>query len=92
MIGIPIWITRSTIGLKILAITARIKKKKKHSKTVLLPKSKLNIINLLMSRALIDSCIGHDEFVFKNSVLKEYNEMKEEMSKIERLNQVYWRF
>ena len=42
-----------------------------------------------MSRALIDSCIGHDEFVFKNSVLKEYNEMKEVMSKIERLNQVY---
>ena len=32
-----------------------------------------------MSKALIDSVTGHDEFVLINIVLKEYNEMKEEI-------------
>ena len=39
------------------------KKKKKHDKIVLLTKSKLNIIEVLISKFLIDSVIGHDEFV-----------------------------
>ena len=53
-----------------------IKKKKKHYKTVLLAKSKLNSIEVLISKALIDLVISHDEFVLINSVLKEYNETK----------------
>ena len=84
LIGIPIGITSSAIGLKICAITAGIKKyksiikkkKKKHDKIVLLAKSKLNSIEVLISKALIDSVISHDEFVLINSVLKEYNETK----------------
>ena len=48
LLGTPIGITSSAIGLKICAITAGIKnynsiikkKKSKHDKTVLLPKSK----------------------------------------------------
>ena len=86
MIGIPIGITSSAIGLKICAITAGIKKyksiikkkKKKHDKIVLLAKSKLNSIEVLISKALIDSNISHDEFVLMNNVLKEYDNMKEE--------------
>ena len=84
LIGIPIGITSSAIGLKICAIVAEIKKyksipkkkKKKHDKIVLLAKSELNVIEILISKALIDSVISHDEFVLINNVPKEYNEMK----------------
>ena len=60
MIGIPIRTARSAIGLKICAITAGTKKyksiikKKKHDKKVLLVKSKLNRIEVLISKALIN--------------------------------------
>ena len=79
LIGIPVGISSSAIGLKIYAITAGIKKyktiikkkKKEHYKIVLLAKSKLNSIELLISKALIGSNIRHDEFVLINNVLKE---------------------
>ena len=84
MIGIPIGITSSAIGLKICAITSGIrkyksiikKKKKEHDKIELLGKTKLNSIEDLISKALIDSVISHNEFVLINNVLKEYNKMK----------------
>ena len=82
LIGIPIGITSSAISLKICAITAGMKKyksiieKKKHDKIVLLAKSKLNNIEVLISKALIDSNISYDEFVSINNMLKEYNEWK----------------
>ena len=87
LVGIPIGITSSAIGLKICTITAGIKKykskinknKNKPDKIILSAKSKLNSIEVLISKALIDSVISHDEFVLINNVLKEYNEMKEEM-------------
>ena len=44
----------------------------------MLAKSKLNSIEVLLSKALIDSVISHDEFVLINNALKKYNEMKEE--------------
>ena len=63
LVGIPIGITSSAIGLKIFVITAAIKKykliikkkKKNPDKIVLLAKSKLNRIEFLISKALIDS-------------------------------------
>ena len=72
--GIPIGIINSAIELKICVITAGIKKyksiikkeKKKHDKTVLLPESKLNSVEVLTSKALID------EFALTNDVLKEF--------------------
>ena len=42
----------------------------------MLGKSKLNCIEALISIALIDLVISHDELVLINNVLKEYNEMK----------------
>ena len=39
------------------------KKKKKHNKIVLLGKDTLNTIEVLISKALIDSYISHEEFV-----------------------------
>ena len=73
--------TSFTIGLKICAITAGLKKcksiitkkKKKHDKIVFLEKSKLNSIEVFISKALIDSNFSHDEFVLTNHVLKEYD-------------------
>ena len=54
----------------------------KHDKIVLLAKSKLNGIEVLSFKALIDSVISHDEFVLINKALKEYNEMTEEMKNL----------
>ena len=39
----------------------------------------LNTINSLICKALIDSYIGHDEFVMVNTVLREYDDMKKEI-------------
>ena len=77
MAGIPIGITSSTTGLSQHKST--IKKKKKHNKIVFLAKYKLNSREFLISKALIDSVINHDEFVLINNVLKKYNKMKEEI-------------
>ena len=47
----------------------------------MLAKSKLNSIGVLISNALIDSIISHNEFVLIN-VLKEYDEMKKEIKNL----------
>ena len=51
--------------------------KKKLDKRILSAKSKLDSIEVLVSKALIDSNNSHDEFVLINNVLKEYEKMKE---------------
>ena len=58
LLGIPIGITSSAIGLRIYVITewikkykSVIKKKKKHEKIVLLAKSKPNSIEVVISKA-----------------------------------------
>ena len=87
LVGIPIGSTRSAIGLKMCIITVRIetykpiikKKKKKHNKILLLEKSKLNSIEALISKALIDSNVSHNEFVLINNVLKKFYDIKEEI-------------
>ena len=52
-------------------------KKKKHHKVVLIAKSKLNSIEVLISKAFIDSIISHDELVLLKNVLKEFYDMKD---------------
>ena len=87
LVSIPIRIRSSAIGLKICLRTKGIRKyksiikrkKKKHDRIVLLAKSKLNSIEVLISKALIDSNISHDEFVLINNVLKEFYDMEEEI-------------
>ena len=54
------------------------KKKKERSKIVFLAKTMLNTLKGLVSNALIDSGISHDELVSVN-VLKKYDDMKEEI-------------
>ena len=87
LVVIPIGITSSAIRLKVCVITAGIKKyesiskkkRKKHNKMLFLAKSKLNSIEVLISKALNDSNISHDGFVLINNVLKELYDMKEEI-------------
>ena len=59
------------------------KKKKKHNKIVLLGKDKLNTIEVLISKSLIDLYISHEEFVSVNNVLREYNKIKKEIKNSE---------
>ena len=78
LVGIPIGITSSAVGLRSCVITVVIKKyksiikkkKRKHDKIVLLEKSKLSRIEVLIFKVLVDSVIGHDEFVLINNMLR----------------------
>ena len=80
LISFHVSIKSSTIGLKIHAITTRIrnyksiikKKKKNFDKIVLLRKAMLDTIEILISKALIDLYIGHDNFSSVNNVLRKY--------------------
>ena len=75
LLGISIGTTSSTIESKNCAITAEIKKykpiikknKTKHEKIALLAKTKLNSIEVIITKAAIDSCISHNEFVLVNN-------------------------
>ena len=46
---------------------------------MLLTKTKLQTIKVLISKALVDLYIKHDKFVSVRNVLREYNELKEEI-------------
>ena len=51
----------------------------KHDKIVLLAKSQLNSIEVLVSKALIDSNISHVQFILIDNIIKKYDDMKEEI-------------
>ena len=64
---------------KLLSIT---RNKKKHDKILILAKSKLDSIETLVSQALIDMEISHEEF---NAIIREeekYERMKENMRNV----------
>ena len=77
----------SSIGLNSCAIAEGIKKyksiikknKKNNVKILLLTKSKLNTIEVLNPKALIDLNLSHEEFVLINNVLKKFYKIKEEL-------------
>ena len=87
LVGIPEGSTSSAVGWKTWKSIKKYKsiikkKKKKHNKTVLLAKTKLNSIEVLISKALIELNINHDEFVLINNALEEYNNMKEQIKNL----------
>ena len=84
IVGAPVGIANASLALIFSLTTGIVKKllnktrneKKKHDKILMLAKSKLNSIETLISQALIDMDISHEEFV---TVLKEkdkYEKMK----------------
>ena len=91
MFLVSVGITNSVVGIKVCAIAAGIKKykliikkkkKNKHDEIVLLRKIKLDTIEVFICKSLIESYISHQEFVSVNNLLREYNEVKEEIKKI----------
>ena len=78
VVGIPIGIAGSSLTLiftigtgiskSLLKVTK--KRKKKHNKIIALAKSKLNTTETLLSSALIDSKISHEEF---SNIINEKN-------------------
>ena len=60
---------------KLLSITRS--KKKKHCKILMLAKSKLNSIETLVSQAMIDMEISHEEFLTIMKEKNKYEKMKE---------------
>ena len=70
VVGIPVGIAVSSLtlifaigtGLNKSLLQVTTKRKKKHSKIITLAKSKLNTIETLLSSALNDSKISHEEF------------------------------
>ena len=81
VIGVPAGLASASFALvfslttgiikKLLKVTR--KKKKKHTKIVMLAKSKLNSTETLMSQALIDLDISHEEF---KAIVNEKENMK----------------
>ena len=90
IVGIPVGITGSSLTLiftistgvnkSLLRITK--KRKKKHNKIIALAKSKLNKIDMLLSSALNDSKISHEEFTNIIAEKKMYENMKENIKEI----------
>ena len=68
-----------TLGIvkKLLSITR--KKKKKHDKILMLAKSKLNIIETLISQVLIGMELSHEEFIAIFKEKDKYEKMKENL-------------
>ena len=69
---------------KILNITR--KKKKKHNKIITLAKNKLNIIENLISQALIDFYISHEEFSKIIYEKNNYEQMKNNIRSAKSIN------
>ena len=87
IVGAPVGIASASLTLVFSQTTGIIKnllnitrnKNKKHDKILMLAKSKLNSIETLVSQALIDMEISHEEFI---TILKEkdkYEKMKDNL-------------
>ena len=84
VIGIPAGVISVSLTLVFSLTTGIInkllkearKKKKKHSKIIMLAKSKLNSIESLMPQALIDLDISHEEFKTIVNEKEKYDQMK----------------
>ena len=71
---------------KILNITR--KKKKKHNKIIVLARNKLNIIETLMSQALIDFDISHEDFKKIIDEKEKYEQIKENIKNKKSINEI----
>ena len=83
VVGAPVGIASASFSLKtgivkkLLHITRN--KKKKHDKVLMLTKSKLNRIETLISQALIDMEISHEEFITISKEKDKYDKMEDNL-------------
>ena len=90
VVGIPAGITgvsltlAVTIGTGISKSLLKLtkKRKKKHNKIIVLAKNKLNVIDTLLSSALNDSEISHEEFTNNINEVNIYENIKENIKKL----------
>ena len=90
VIGAPLGIASASFTLIFSSTTEliknflsiRINKKKKHDKILVLAKSKLNSIESLVSQALIDMEISHEEFITILNEKEKYEKIKEDIRTI----------
>ena len=90
VVGIPVGIVGSfltlifTIGMGISKSLLKVtkKRKKKHNKIIALAKSKLNTIETLLSSALNDSKISHEEFTNIITERNIYENIKENIKEL----------
>ena len=90
VVGIPVGIAGSSltliftigtgIGKSLLNVTK--KRKNKHNKIIALAKNKLNMIDKLLSSALNDSEIGHEEFTNSINEVNIYENIKENIQEL----------
>ena len=87
IVGAPVGIASAGLTLFFCLTTGRIKKlmnitrkkNKKHDKILMLAKSRLNSIEILVSQALIDMEINHEEFVTILKKKDNYETMKDNL-------------
>ena len=85
VIGAPVGIVNASFslafsistGIVIQLLKTTKNKKKKHNKTVMLARSKLNNIESKISEALINNEISHEDFMMIINEEKKYREVKE---------------
>ena len=90
VIGIPAGITGAsltlvfTVGIRISKSLLKLtkKRKKKHNKIIVLAKTKLNMIDTLLSSALNDSEISHEEFTNIINEANIYENIKENIKEL----------
>ena len=94
IVGIPAGIAGASLTLIFTVTTGVVKKllnimrkkKKKHNKIIALARSKLNIIETLISQALIDFEISHEEFskiVYENN---NYEQIRDNIRSVKSIN------
>ena len=75
-----IFTVRTDISRSLLKVTK--KRKKEHNKIIALTKNKLNTINTLLSSALTDSEISHEEFTSIITETNIYENIKENVKEL----------
>ena len=93
-VGIPVGIAEASLNLiftvttgvvkKLLNITR--KKKKKHNKIIPLARSKLNIIETLISQAVTDFDINHKEFSKITYEKNNYEQIRDNIKSVKSIN------
>ena len=90
VVGIPLGIARASLTLVFTAFTGVIKKllsvtrkkKKKYNKIIALANNKLNVIETLLSGALSDFDISHEEFAKIIDEKSKYEGMKDNLKSV----------
>ena len=96
VVGTPAGIAGSSLtlmftigtGISISLLNITKKRKKKHNKIIVLAKNKLNMIDTLLSSALNDSEISHDEFTNIINEANIYENIKENIKNTIKLTEL----